>query len=201
MKKWTEKTNVHVLGPNDTRELFQMIEDETNDSPIKLPIITLRQRGGYTITNTAKRPMTYDGYPLEQDKDFTQQLCGIPISIPYQIDIYARKFQEADLYCRDIIFNLINHSTLSIIIPYNDANYEHTSTIVIDDVVDDNSDISERLALGQFTRMTITFNIDDAYLWSSPIKGNWIIGSDESELHAITPGVDVVIEPLKLDDK
>ena len=44
---WTEKTEMTVLGVNETSRLFQVVADKTNDSPIKLPLICLSRNGGY----------------------------------------------------------------------------------------------------------------------------------------------------------
>lgn len=46
--------------------------------------------------------------------------------------------------------------------------------------VQDNSDIPERLIAGQFTRFTIGITVDDAYIWSVPIRDNLTL---ETELH------------------
>jgi hypothetical protein len=80
--------------------------------------------------------------------------------------------EEADEYLRNFIFNLINYPKLDIVIPYNDVNYTHTSNLRITNEVNDNSDIPERLIQGQFTRFTISITVDDAYIWSVPIRNN-----------------------------
>ena len=99
-------------------------------------------------------------------------LNAIPISIQYQLDIYTRYLKEADAYCRDFIFNIINHPNVKIVVPYNDANFEHNSTLRVSADVEDNSDIPERLIAGQFTRMSLSLDIDDAYLWDTKIRKN-----------------------------
>ena len=67
---------------------------------------------------------------------------------------------------------MVNYPKLKIEIPYNNAKIEHVSNIRLNGVVQDNSDISERLISGQFTRFTIPFNIDDAYLFDYKVKEN-----------------------------
>ena len=71
IKHWTEASNVHVYGADETRNLFEVIADETNDSPIELPIITIRRNRGYTIIDggTTRRPLSYDGQSIS-DIDF-----------------------------------------------------------------------------------------------------------------------------------
>lgn len=174
LNKWTEKTELHIYGPEETRRMLEVIADNTNDKPIKLPIVCLRRKGGYTILNINKKPLTYDGLAIRGD---TQErtamvLNAIPISIQYQLDIYTRYLKEADAYCRDFIFNIINHPNVQVVVPYNDANFVHNSTIRVSADVEDNSDIPERLITGQFTRMSLSLDIDDAYLWDTKVRKN-----------------------------
>ena len=174
LNKWTEKTELHIYGPEETRRMLEVIADNTNDKPIKLPIVCLRRKGGYTILNINKKPLTYDGLMIQGDTESNTAMVlnAIPISIQYQLDIYTRYLKEADAYCRDFIFNIINHPNVKIVVPYNDANFEHNSTLRVSADVEDNSDIPERLIAGQFTRMSLSLDIDDAYLWDTKIRKN-----------------------------
>lgn len=165
LQSWTKGTNVSVVGPNETKRLFEMIADEGNDSPIKLPIISLKRPGGFTILHTTKRPLSFDGLVVDATTEKTKQINAIPISIPYQIDIYTRYLEEADEYIRNLVFNIINYPKLDIVIPYYDEGRTHVSNIRIAGDVEDNSDIPERLISGQFTRYSIKIEIDDAYLF------------------------------------
>lgn len=191
LKRWTEKTDIHIYGPEQTRQMLEVIADTTNDTPIKLPIVCLRRKGGYTILNTNKRVLTYEGLAIKTDdetktidKDDENKnlmvLNAIPISIQYQLDIYTRYLKEADAYCRDFIFNIINHPNVQVVIPYNNANFVHNSTIRVSADVEDNSDIQERLVVGQFTRLSLSIDIDDAYLWDTKIRKPIEIGIDSS---------------------
>ena len=174
LNKWTEKTELHIYGPEETRRMLEVIADNTNDKPIKLPIVCLRRKGGYTILNINKKPLTYDGLMIQGNVEnkTAMVLNAIPISIQYQLDIYTRYLKEADAYCRDFIFNIINHPNVKIVVPYNDASFEHNSTLRVSADVEDNSDIPERLIAGQFTRMSLSLDIDDAYLWDTKIRKN-----------------------------
>lgn len=165
LQAWTKDTAVTVVSPSDSRRLFETISDTTNDSPIKLPLISLKRPGGFTILNTGKRPLSFDGATLDANYERASQLNGIPISIPYQIDVYTRYQNEADEYIRNLVFNIINYPKLDIVIPYNNENYVHHSNIRLAGEVDDNSDIPERLISGQFVRMSMRIDIDDAYLF------------------------------------
>lgn len=172
LKSWTEKTQIQVLGVDETSRLFQIVADDTNDKPIKLPIITLSRPSGYNILNPNKKPLTYDGVSMFSDYDSTLQLNAIPVQISYQLDVYTRYLEEADVYIRELIFNIINHPTLKIIIPYNDINLIHNANIRLISNVEDNSNVPERLISGQFYRLSLILDIDDAYLWDARVRSN-----------------------------
>ena len=175
LKKWTQDTDVTLLGVNETRKRFEVLADKTNDSPIKLPLIALSRNGGYTILSKYKQPLSYDGNKFIQTPDKGVLVNGIPISISYQIDIYTRYLEEADEYARNIVFNIINYPKLNIEIPYEDIGLTHDANINLASDVEDNSDIPERLIPGQFTRLTIGIAIEDAYLFDVRIKKNMSI--------------------------
>lgn len=165
LKNWTLDTQINVYGPQDTKQLFQTIADINNDREIQLPLIVLRRRGGFTLQNTTKRPLSFDGATLDANYDKASQLNAIPISIGYQIDVYTRYFQEADEYARNLVFNIVNYPRLVINVPYNKQNYKHDSNIRLQGEIEDTSDIPERLIKGQFSRISMKIDIDDAYLF------------------------------------
>lgn len=45
----------------------------------------------------------------------------------------------------------------------------------------DTSDITEHLFAGQFTRWSIKFELQDAFLFNVPVKKNWRLWVDEEE--------------------
>jgi hypothetical protein len=165
LKKWTKDTDVSVLTPSETKQMISMIADRTNDSPIKLPLIALRRVGGFNVQVTGSRPLSRSGARLFANSEVGRKLRAVPISIPYQIDIYTRYQDEADEYTRNIVYNIINYPRLDVVIPYYDENIVHYSNMHMSGDVEDSSDIPERLISGQFTRMTIQFVVDDAYLF------------------------------------
>ena len=165
LNKWTKDTKVTVYGPEETGRMFRQIADDTSDAPLKLPIISLRRPGGFSVVTARKGPMSFDGATLDANYDKASQLNAIPVNIPYQLDVYTRYFKEADEYTRNLVFNLINYPRLDINIPYNNQNYIHHANIRLLGDIENNSEIPERLIPGQFTRMTIRLDIDDAYLF------------------------------------
>ena len=188
IQKWVSKKNeITVLKPEETTRLFKMTADEANDKPIKLPLIALSRKTKVSVLNTNKRPLSYDGMKIkayDKDGNFVPQtsmlkLNAIPMQLEYQLDIYTAHMAEADEYMRNFVFNFVNYPNVKIEIPYNDCKLVHESTIYLDEDVEDNSDIPQRLVPGQFTRYTLSLTIDNAYLFSAAIKENILISSIE----------------------
>lgn len=171
-KRWTAGSNIFLTGVNETRRLFDVVSDIKNDAPIQLPIITLSRPGGYTILNKNRRPISFDGARAIVNDNGGAKLNAVSIGIAYQIDIYTRYLEEADEYARNLVFNIINYPKLTVEIPYEDLNLLHDANIRLTSDVEDNSDIPERMIAGQFTRLTLGINIDDAYLFDVRISPN-----------------------------
>lgn len=200
-KYWTNSTQIQIYGPEQTRRMFEVMADKQEDKKIKLPIIAIRRLNGYTILNTNKRVLTYDGLTLEADELKSITLNAIPIKINYQVDIYAKFYKDADAISRDVVFNIINHPTLQVVIPYNGVNFTHNCNIRIAESVQDNSDIPERLFPGEFTRLTVDIDIDDAYLWDARVRSNVSIDVDGVGVEIVSGDTDTIIEPLNIDVK
>ena len=183
LQGWTAGTQMSVLGVNDTRRLFEVISDKSNDRPLQLPIIALSRGGGFRIDSKYKQPRSYNGSKMVQLADAGVRLNAIPITIDYQIDIYTRHLEEADEYVRNFIFNIINYPKLQIEIPYESCGFVHDANIRLSSDVSDNSDIPERLVPGEFTRLTLGIDISDAYLFDVRVKDNLSIV--EGQLHIV----------------
>lgn len=169
INSWTNKTDIHLYGPDETQNLIEVIADESGDKALQLPIISISRTVGYEILNPNKKVLTYDGMLMDATDTKSINLNAVPINLLYQIDVWTRYQKEADEYMRNLIFNLINYPTLKVIIPYNQANLEHNATLrIATDVLDNSS--SNRLATRQFTRISIGISIDDAYLWDTRVR-------------------------------
>ena len=177
-KRWTNNTQVRLTGVDETKRLFEVIADSNNDSNIKLPIIAISRNGGYVILNKNKRPISYAGSTAAQSAQKGAKLNVIPIGISYQIDIYTRYLAEADEYARNLVFNIINYPKLEVDIPYESLGLTQVANIRITADVEDNSAIPERLIPDQFSRFTLTIDIDDAYLFDVRVQDNISISSD-----------------------
>lgn len=174
-KRWVKDDSLTILGVDETNTLFRYRADINNDQPIQLPLVSLSRNSPVTITSTSKRPLTFDGSKREGNIDRTNQLNAIPITISYQLDIYARYEEEVEEYVRNFIFNIINYNKLEIEIPYKGCNIISRSYLNIQPDIQDNSDISERLIHDQFRRRTINFTLQDAYLYDYKTMDNWKI--------------------------
>ena len=175
LKYWTNHLQVTLTGVNETRRLFEILADKNNDKQIQLPLIALSRPGGYTLLNRNQRPLAHDGLAVHHSSERAAKVSNVPISIKYQLDIYCRYLDEADEFARNFVFNIINYPKLTIEFPYEDQHILHDANIRLASDIDDNSDIPERLIAGQFTRLTMNIEIDDAYLFDVRIKDNIVI--------------------------
>lgn len=201
IKNWFPDNRMMILSPEETTRLFQNIADKVNDKPIKLPLIALSRDRNITVDVSTKRNLTYDGLKVARsgDDSKTMQLNAIPITANYQIDIYTAKYEEAYTYIREFIFNLVNHPRLVINIPYNGSNIEHVANLKFLGDIADNSDISERLFPGQFTRLTLQLELQDAYMFNTKVKDNWKIDTESTNhIEVIEPPIDMSEEDFNL---
>ena len=174
--------SIQILKPDETKKLFTIEADERDDKPLQLPLIALSRDTSIEIKQRTMCPVSFDGLMLQSDGKHTLQLNGIPIYLTYQMDIYTRHYDEGDELLREFIFKLINNPQIVIELPYNGQNFKHVATILMQNTIQDNSDIGERLFSGQFTRWTIKFDIIGAYLFSIPYVDNVSIGDIKTEV-------------------
>lgn len=186
IQNWINDPNLHVYRPDETSHMLQRKSDEADDKPISLPFIALSRDRDINILNPNKNPLSYEGMKLrfidnktgkEVHLKSAYRLNAIPIGITYQLDIYTKGIAEADEYFRNFVFNLVNFPKVSITIPYLGVNLEHKSSLTLETRAEDNSDIPQRLFPGQFTRYSIRFTIDDAYIFSVINQNNVVMDS------------------------
>lgn len=189
LRYWTSNTNVKIYNPSETRRLFEVIADETNDKPIKLPIICVRRPGGYQIVNNNRQPLSYRSKTIGKTPEKVMNLNAIPIELRYQIDIYTRYYDEADEFVRNLVFNFINFPSLTVVLTYLGEDIEHNSSITLAQEVEDNSDVPERFIQGNFTRLSLGVVISNAYLWDVRVSDTVSID-----------GFDIVVEDREEDD-
>lgn len=171
ISSWILDSNLMVLGPDEVHRLFQVRADKTSDKPLTLPLIAIGRGRNIDLQVTAKRPLSSAGKVFKATSTEVDHLNAVPMTLQYQIDIYTRYQEEADEYVRNFVFQIINHPKLELQIPYNGSALKYISYMSLANQVTDNSDIAERLIPGQFTRMTLRIQLNDAYLFSYNHKG------------------------------
>lgn len=175
INSWLPKSKdrtIQLLKPDEVKKLFTVEASENNDKPIGLPLVALSRSTTIDIMHTTMQPMSFDGLMLDSDGINTLQLDAIPINLSYQLDIYTRRYDEGDELLREFIFKIVNNPQVVIELPYNNQHFKHVATLQLQSQVEDTSDISERLFSGQFTRWTLRFDVDSAYLFSIPYVPN-----------------------------
>lgn len=193
LKRWLpEASTLRVLKPDETKRLFELAAEDSNDSPLKLPVLAVSRSTDIELLSNVKSPKSFDGVRLIDknnniipNQNITPNKTALfnvlPIKLSYQLDIYTKTAEEGDEYLRNFLFKLINNPVLKILIPYNNVNLEHIANIRVLNQVSDTSAINERVFSGQFTRWTIQLEIQDAFLFNIPYKKNWILSPDPAD--------------------
>jgi hypothetical protein len=178
IKNWlADSSKLRVLSPEETTRLIQLAAEDSNDQPLKLPLIAISRNKDIEIESAIKQNKSFDGLILEKDNvaATTVHLNVIPIKTTYQLDIYTKKRIEADEYVRQYLFKLINNPQIIIEIPYNNYVVRHTANLRVLGTVSDTSDISTHIFPGQFYKWTIQLELQDGFLFSIPQKQGWKI--------------------------
>ena len=197
IKGWlADSTKLRVLSPDETTRLIQVAADDSNDGPLKLPLIAISRNKDIEIESAIKQNKSFDGLIIGRDINnaATVHLNVIPVKTTYQLDIYTKKRIEADEYVRQYLFKLINNPQIVIEIPYNNYIVKHTANLRVLNTVSDTSDISTHVFPGQFYKWTIQLELQDGFLFSIPQKGGWRIV--EVEVSAVDRISDPIEEEL-----
>ena len=196
INSWVVDPNMRVLRPSETQALFAINADMNEDQPMTLPFIAISRSNEIEILQTKKNLLSFRGKTLLANNEKSVQLNAVPIRLGYQIDIYSKFFDEADEYVREFTLALINNPVITINVPYQGLNIPLQANISLVPTISDNSDISERLFRDQFTRFTIQFNINDAYLYSVGVNRNITVSNPELEVVDTKPIEHIEVEKL-----
>lgn len=176
IKGWlADSSKLRVLSPNESARLIQLNAEDSNDEPLKLPLISISRNPDIEIESAIKQNKSFDGLVISKDaaNATTVHLNVIPIKTTYQLDIYTKQRIEVDEYVRQYLFKLINNPQIIIEIPYNNYVVRHTANLRVLNTVSDTSDISTHIFPGQFYKWTIQLELQDGFLFSIPQKQNW----------------------------
>lgn len=216
LKKWIpDGDQLRILKPDESKRLFSIKADDSGDKPIDLPLVALSRNPDFNIDLNIKAPTSYDGLKIglanakngrlldpatAKQAEYTIQMQVIPVTVEYKLDIYTKTYNEGDEYLRNFLFKLINNPKIVIEIPYNNFAIQHTANLRVLNTVSDTSDIAEHLFSGQFTRWTISIELQDGFLFSIPYKKNWRMYIDDTsifteaeleQLNSIPGGIEV----------
>lgn len=179
IKGWVaDNSNLRVLNPDETKRVIELHAEDSEDQPLKLPLMTISRNKEIEIANAIKQNKSFDGLVIDTDTTnaATVHMNVIPVKTLYQLDIYTKKQLEADEYVRQFLFKLINNPQIIVEIPYNNYIIKHTANLRVLNSVSDTSDIPNHLFPGQFYRWTIQLELQDGFLFSIPYKKNWKFG-------------------------
>ena len=56
-----EASNLRVLKPDETKRLFELTADDTNDNPFKLPLVAVSRNNDIELLLNIKNPKSFDG--------------------------------------------------------------------------------------------------------------------------------------------
>ena len=190
IKGWlADSSRLRVLSPDESTRLIQLQAEDSEDQPLKLPLIAISRNKDLEIESTIKQNKSFDGLIIGKDAigSTTVHLNVIPVKTTYQLDIYTKKRIEADEYVRQYLFKLINNPQIIIEIPYNNYIVKHTANLRVLSTVSDTSDIPTHIFAGQFYKWTIQLELQDGFLFSIPQKQNWrIVAADVTTVDKIS---------------
>jgi hypothetical protein len=176
IKNWlADNSKLRVLSPDESNRLIQLAAEDSNDKPLRLPIIALSRNKDIELESAIKQNKSFDGFVLLTDDKAatTVHLNVIPIKTTYQLDIYTKTRLEADEYVRQYLFKLINNPQIIIEIPYNNYVIKHTANLRVLNTISDTSDIPMHIFAGQFYKWTIQLELQDGFLFSIPQRSRW----------------------------
>lgn len=182
IEKWLPQEGMlRVLNSGEEERLFETKADDTGDKPIALPMISLSRSSDMTILSNVKQERSFSGLRLgtSEKTDKTAVLNVIPVQLDYQLDVWAKKREEADEYVRELLFKLINNPLIEVAIPYQGAELAHVANVRVDTRVSDSSSSARRAYPGQFYRYSMNLEIQDAFLFNVAYKKNWRIVDTE----------------------
>ena len=81
IKSWVLDTETTVFTVEETREVFKVRADKTDDRPIQLPLITINRARESEILLTTNRAMTRAGMTFNSENGVSDHLNAVPISI------------------------------------------------------------------------------------------------------------------------
>lgn len=184
LRELTANSETPILVTDLGDNLFRrsILGSNSDTEEVKLPLIGL-SRTGWRLSRDKNYAMLKSGISREffedsDDQEFSIEtfeevrdnkpaiVQAVPIEIDYQLDIVTNTLIENDMIVREFFFYFLQNPTLVVRVPYQ-LDFNHTVNFIIGDEVEDNSDIESKERNGFYTRQTLTFSVEGAYLWKS----------------------------------
>lgn len=176
------ETPVFVTDLGDNMFRRSVLGSNSGTEEVKLPLIGL-SRTGWRLSRDKNYAMLKSGISRDLFEDDDSQefsaitfketrnnrptiVQAVPIEIDYQLDVVTRTLIENDMIVREIFFYFLQNPTLMVRVPYL-LDFNHTVNFIIGDEIENNSDIESKERNGFFTRQTLSFTTEGAYLWKS----------------------------------
>lgn len=187
LRELTANSETPVLVTDLGDNLFRrsILGSNSSTEEIKLPLIGL-SRTGWRLSRDKNYAMLKSGVSADlfedsDDQEFSIEtfkevrdnkpaiVQAVPIEIDYQLDIVTNTLIENDMIVREFFFYFLQNPTLVVKVPYQ-LDFNHTVNFIIGDEVEDNSDIESKERSGFYTRQTLSFSTEGAYLWKSDYR-------------------------------
>lgn len=158
-EKLTAMFSNYIMAPPD--EAFTR---ETEDGKVDLPLIS-----AYRISNPINFE-EYNGYEVFAGRVTRRNMTspdlirqqGLPVTITYQIDIWATKRTEADGLYREVVFYLMTHPNISVIIPGIEQPFHFSMKLTDTDSPTEYGSFGDN---GEIHRYTLTYEIASARMF------------------------------------
>jgi hypothetical protein len=152
-------------------------ERSNENGKIKLPFISF-----YRMSN----PVNFEefnhyesfrgrkvGYRTDGNDSYTSQLLmeGLPVTITYQIDIWAQSREYADGIYRELVFYLTTHPNLTIKVPNIDSDLDFALKLTDCDTSTDYDSFTDKNIIHRYT---LTYELDNARMFFDNESANLI---------------------------
>lgn len=153
-------------------EIFSINAKNHGGTKIVMPMIGVYRLPDFSINSSFhNEPQARFGVPVltgnHKNPEFPNKPVAshlVPVSLQYQIDVYSVKREICDGLTAELILEFIEEPWLDVNLKSLGDDYVQKFSIKIDDSVSDNTSLTEFDETGRFYRLTITLNIEQAYL-------------------------------------
>lgn len=149
-----------------TEEAFRKSALKMQKSNVTLPLISFYRTGFNITANLRNDPEFRSGRSsLLQSEDSTvRKLRSVPVTIQYQLDLWAQSQVVLDQMIQEVIFWLVGNPIVKVEVP--SVGYQVDFSIMLEDDIVDNTDIQSFEEGGRIYRKTLSLMTQSARLFS-----------------------------------